>query len=185
MPAISWKDHRPIPWDKMKSSAFTCAPMNTAYHKAASLIAANGDKVSLNTHIIFWTSPNDKVHVHCSYSLELLLNQLWFQPIIGFANKILVPVTLPRIATHIAVQEFKFLDSLHPQHLLPCLRKSENNIVIQVEVCGLIIPVKINEIINLVYLACLVQCKFATWSHYFRLSQDLENFCTPGMIWNY
>ena len=144
MPAIIRKGHRlehspSVPWDKMRSSTFTCVPMNTAYHKVASLMAANGDGVSLNTYIIFRTSPNDRVGVHCGCLLKFLLNQSWLQPMVGSVNEILAPVMSPWIATHIAVQEFEFLDSLHPQHLLPCLRKSENNVVIQAEVCELII----------------------------------------------
>ena len=144
MPAVTWKGHRlehspSVPWDKMRSSTFTHAPTNTAYHKATSLVAANGDWVSLNTYIIFRTSLNDRVGVHCGCLLKFLLNQSRLQPMVGSVNEILAPVTLPWIATHMAVQEFEFLDSLHPQHLLPCLRKSENNIVIQAEVCELII----------------------------------------------
>ena len=144
MPAITQKGHRleqspSVPWDKTRSSTFTHAPTNTTYHKATSLVAANGDRVSLNTYIIFRTLPNDKVGVHCGCLLKFLLNQSRLQPMVGSVNEILAPVMLPRIATHIAVQEFEFLDSLHPQHLLPCLRKSENNVVIQAEVWGLII----------------------------------------------
>lgn len=79
MPAIPRQGQRPlrpepVSWDKTMCSTITPPSAGTSYHKAASLVATNGDKILLKTHIIFRRSPNDQVCVSCDLLSKLPCN---------------------------------------------------------------------------------------------------------------
>lgn len=80
LPAVAQQGRRPqrpspVSWRSTVCSTIAKAPDHIPYHKAVSFVAPNGDKVSLNAHVIFRRSPEDEVSITSRLWLKTFIHK--------------------------------------------------------------------------------------------------------------
>lgn len=107
---------KPVMWTAMHCTMLKLSQpvCNAQYHKGVSLILGNGEKASLEGHIIF----NDPSTSHTA---------------IGRIREILISNS-NKAVNHVAIQKFAFGPVLHPSLHLPTLKLTEHEVVISPQV---------------------------------------------------